>query len=266
MRQGCGAELPGIAGKVALVTGAAGGIGAAVARALAGTGAVIAAADTREDRLQRLVDELRADGGKAAAYVADITDSAQARDLAKNAGRELGPIEILVNVAGVLRPGLLTELTEEDWNTTFAVNVTGAFNVCRAVVGGMTARQSGAIVTVASNAAGVPRMRMGAYAASKAASVMFTKCLGLELAGYGIRCNVVCPGTTETPMLRSLWADPDDHQEAVRGSLSSYRTGIPLGRIGQPQNVADAVTFLVSDFSRQITMHDLYVDGGAALR
>src|SRR5487761_45092 len=107
MRQGCGAELPGIAGKVALVTGAAGGIGAAVARALAGTGAVIAAADTREDRLQRLVDELRADGGKAAAYVADITDSAQARDLAKNAGRELGPIEILVNVAGVLRPGLL---------------------------------------------------------------------------------------------------------------------------------------------------------------
>jgi 2,3-dihydro-2,3-dihydroxybenzoate dehydrogenase len=106
---------------------------------------------------------------------------------------------------------------------------------------------------------------MAAYAASKAAAVMFTKCLGLELAGDGIRCNVVAPGSTDTPMLRGMWADGDGAATVLAGSPGAYRVGVPLGRIGAAEDVADAVLFLASDLARHITMHDLYVDGGAAL-
>ena len=235
-------------------------------RALADAGAVIAAVDLEREWLKSLIAELDARGQQAAGYGADVADSDQARALVSSVSCELGPVEILVNVAGVLRHGLVAELTDADWAAMFAVNVTGVFNMSRAVMDGMIARRSGVIVTVASNAAGVPRMRMGAYAASKAASVMFTKCLGLELARYGVRCNAVCPGSTDTPMLHGLWADPDDRQATLEGSLASFRVGIPLRRIAQPDDVADAVVFLASDRARQITMHDLYVDGGAALR
>jgi len=111
---------------------------------------------------------------------------------------------------------------------------------------------------------------MAAYAASKAAATMFTRCLGLELAEFGIRCNIVSPGSTDTDMQRALW--PDDRSEAeavagvVRGSLPDFRVGIPLGRLAAPADIADAVLFLVSEQARHITMHDLYVDGGATLR
>lgn len=259
-------ETNGIEGKVALVTGAAGGIGVTVARALGAQGAVVAAADIREEPARSLADDLRATGRKAAGYTVDVSDGDAVAALVDRVGNDLGPIEILVNLAGVLRPATIADTTEEDWATTFAINTNGVFNLCRAVMTGMMARRSGSIVTVASNAASVPRMHMAAYAASKAASVMFTKCLGLELARHGIRCNVVCPGSTESPMLHSLWQDPAGRESTLLGSLNAYRVGIPLGRIGQPEDVADAVLFLVSDRARHITMHDLYVDGGASLR
>ena len=259
-------QTNGIEGKVALVTGAAGGIGVSVVRALAGEGAVVAAADIRAAPAGVLADDLRASGHKAAGYAVDVSSYGAVAALVNRIGNDLGPIEILVNVAGVLRPGMIADTTAEDWAATFAINTNGVFNLCRAVMGGMVARRSGSIVTVASNAASVPRLDMAAYAASKAASVMFTKCLGLELARYGIRCNVVCPGSTETPMLHTLWRDTQGRQSTLLGSLDAYRVGIPLGRIGQPDDVTEAVIFLVSDRARHITMHDLYVDGGASLR
>ncbi|MQA98651.1 MAG: SDR family oxidoreductase, partial [Streptosporangiales bacterium] len=122
---------------------------------------------------------------------------------------------------------------------------------------------------VASNAGGVPRSGMAAYAASKAAAAQFTRCLGLEVGAYGIRCNIVAPGSTDTPMLRSLWPDPEDPAGAagtIDGDPSAYRVGIPLRRIATPEDVAAAVAFLVSPHSRHITLQELYVDGGAALR
>jgi 2,3-dihydro-2,3-dihydroxybenzoate dehydrogenase len=106
---------------------------------------------------------------------------------------------------------------------------------------------------------------MAAYAASKAAATSFTKTLGLELARYGIRCNVVAPGSTDTPMLTSLWADGDARRASIDGTPETYRIGIPLGRLASPDNVADAVLFLLSDRAAHITLHDLTVDGGAAL-
>jgi 2,3-dihydro-2,3-dihydroxybenzoate dehydrogenase len=119
---------------------------------------------------------------------------------------------------------------------------------------------------VASNAAGVPRAEMAAYAASKAAAAHFTRCLGLELAPRGIRCNVVAPGSTDTAMLRSMWAEGQGAQSTIDGSPQHYKIGIPLRKLAQPEEVAEAVLFLASNRASHITMQDLYVDGGAALR
>lgn len=258
-------ERRGIAGKLALVTGAGQGIGEAVARALAGQAARVAATDRNADRLAAVVADLPAPE-LARAYPLDVRDSAAVDEVVDRVERELGPIDILVNVAGVLRPGPVHTQTDQDWLETFAVNTNGVFFTSRAVARRMRERRAGAIVTVASNAAGVPRVHMAAYAASKAASVMFTKCLGLELAEHGVRCNVVSPGSTDTPMQRSLWTDDTGAQSVIEGNPEAFRVGIPLRRLAEPADIADAVLFLVSDQARHITMHDLYVDGGATLR
>ncbi|MFG2006867.1 2,3-dihydro-2,3-dihydroxybenzoate dehydrogenase [Spirillospora sp. NPDC048911] len=251
--------------KTALVTGAAGGIGEAVVRALAGAGARVAAIDRNTETLNQLVKTLSEAGDEVRGYSADVASSSETEAVVDRAERDLGPIEYLVNAAGVLRTGAATSLADADWETTFAVNTTGVFNVSRAVANRMIPRGSGAIVTVASNSARTPRWDMAAYAASKAAATSFTKSLGLELAGHGIRCNVVAPGSTETPMLTSLWNGADAGRVSIAGSPERFRVGIPLGRLAQPEDVADAVLFLLSDRASHVTLHELTVDGGAAL-
>ncbi|MBA9003161.1 2,3-dihydro-2,3-dihydroxybenzoate dehydrogenase [Thermomonospora cellulosilytica] len=251
---------------VALVTGAASGIGAAVARALAGRGAAVAAVDRDTAALDDAVAKMTADGLRVAAFGCDVADAAQVDAVVEEAERRLGPVDRLVNAAGVLRLGPARSLLERDWADCLAVNATGVFLMSRAVAGRMVRRGTrGAIVTVASNAAGTARMDMAAYAASKAAAAMYTKCLGLELAAHGIRCNVVAPGSTDTPMLRSMWHDDSGPSATVDGRLDAYRVGIPLRRLARPEDVADAVLFLLSDQAAHITMHTLTVDGGATL-
>jgi 2,3-dihydro-2,3-dihydroxybenzoate dehydrogenase len=243
--------------RTAVVTGAAGGIGAAVARALTADGVTVAALDSNAAALKEL------DGVHA--YPVDVSASAQVDAVIDQVERELGPIAYLVNAAGILRTGPATGLTDEDWNLTLAVNTTGVFHVSRAVTRRMVPRGAGVVVTVASNAATVPRWHMGAYAASKAAASSFTKVLGLELARHGIRCNVVAPGSTDTPMLTSLWTGGDALRASIEGTADTFRVGIPLGRLASPENIADAVLFLLSDRASHITLHDLIVDGGASL-
>ncbi|WP_269857892.1 2,3-dihydro-2,3-dihydroxybenzoate dehydrogenase [Streptomyces sp. RPT161] len=251
--------------KVALVTGAAGGIGTAVVRALGERGAAVAAVDRDADGLRDVVEKLTADGLRVAAFPADVTDSAQVDAVVEAVEARLGPVEYLVNAAGVLRLGEVRDFSDEDWSTTFGVNVNGVFHLSRAVVNRMAPRMRGAIVTVASNAAGTPRTEMAAYAASKAAASMFTKSLGLEVARFGIRCNVVAPGSTDTPMLSSMWHDESGPSGTIEGRPDAFRVGIPLGRLARPSNVADAVVFLLSDQAAHITLHVLTVDGGAGL-
>lgn len=246
--------------KVAIVTGAAGGIGAAVVHTLRECGAVVAAVDRNVAALQ---ENLAGPGIEP--FPCDVTDAAAVEATVDAVESLLGPVEYLVNAAGVLRLGEARKVTDAEWHDTFAVNTTGVFHMCRAVVNRMTQRRHGALVTVASNAASTPRTDMAAYGASKAAAAMFTKCLGLEVARHGIRCNLVAPGSTDTPMLSSMWHDDTGPRTTIDGNLSTHRLGIPLGRIARPADVADAVVFLLSDRAAHITMHALTVDGGATL-
>ena len=244
------------AGKVAVVSGAAQGIGAQVARTLAAQGALVAALD---------IKGATAPDARGIALAVDVADSSAVDDAVLRVEQALGPVDILVNVAGILHLGPALEMSDADWDRIFAVNAGGVFRLSRAVGERMLPRRSGVIVTVASNASSVPRQMMAAYAASKAASTQFTRCLGLELAPFGVRCNVVSPGSTDTAMQRQLWSGPESEQQVIAGSPASFRLGIPLGRIASAQDVADAVCFLASDRARHITMHDLRVDGGATL-
>lgn len=249
-------------GKIAVVTGAAQGIGAAVALALADAGCRVAVLDVQAQPLEAFASR---HPGRIHAWPVDLRSSQAVNRVVEDIEARLGPVDMLVNVAGILRMGAVCELSDEDWEATFAVNTHGVFYLSRAVARRMVTRRRGAIVTVGSNAAAVPRLQMAAYAASKAASCHFTRCLGLELAEYGIRCNVVSPGSTDTAMQRQLWTAESDVQKVIAGSLPGYRTGIPLGRIASPQDIAATVLFLLSDAARHITLHDLRVDGGATL-
>ena len=246
-------------GKLALVSGAAQGIGASIALALGEQGVIVAALDLQAEALAQLAHP------NIHPYPVDLRSSLAVNEVVARIEAELGAIDILVNVAGVLRLGAICNLSLDDWEQTFAVNTHGVFYLSQAVAQRMMPRRAGSIVTVGSNAAEVPRMQMAAYAASKAASSHFTKCLGLELAEYGIRCNIVSPGSTDTAMQRQLWIDESDRQKVIDGALPSYRSGIPLRRIADVADVTAPVLFLLSDAARHITMHNLCVDGGATL-
>lgn len=247
---------------MALVTGAGRGIGAAVADALLAAGATVAAADL-------LLQPSTPRG--VVPYLLDVRDAGEVDDVVAAVERDLGPIDILVNVAGVLLQGSVEETDLEQWQQSIAVIACGVFLVSRAAAARMMPRRRGAIVTVSSNAASTPRIGMAAYAASKAAASAFTRCLGLELAGHGIRCNVVSPGSTDTDMLRALHGSKsktlaEAWKTTINGDLTTYRLGIPLGRVAAPHDIADAVLYLASDRARHVTMHDLVVDGGTTLR
>ncbi|MEI4803906.1 2,3-dihydro-2,3-dihydroxybenzoate dehydrogenase [Bacillus sp. NPDC077411] len=254
-----------LTGKVALVTGAAQGIGEAVVRMLGEYGVQVVAVDKNITALDKLVFDLTAKGIFIKAFVADVRDSVCVEDVVNQIENEMGPIEILVNVAGILRMSPIDSLSDEEWNEVFSVNSNGVFYVSRSVSRRMMSRKSGSIVTVGSNAASVPRMHMSAYAASKAAATMFTKCLGLEMAKYNVRCNLVSPGSTDTEMQRQLWTDENGVKKMIAGSQDTYRLGIPLNKIATPSEIAEVVLFLVSDKASHITMHNLCIDGGATL-
>ncbi|EJN00010.1 2,3-dihydro-2,3-dihydroxybenzoate dehydrogenase [Phyllobacterium sp. YR531] len=250
----------GFAGKSAFVTGAGGGIGLSLVKLLLEEGIQVTATDLNIDALVEIGHE------NLKAFSLDVRDSATVNVAVDQCVAHWGKLDFGVNVAGVLSTTLVTDTSDDEWARVFAVNTTGVFHVSRAIARHMMEQKSGVIVTVSSNAAGIPRHSMAAYAASKAASTMFTRCLGLELAPYGIRCNIVAPGSTLTTMQTGMWQDETGGDKVIEGSLAGYKTGIPLGKLATPEDVANSVLFLLSDKAGHITMADIYVDGGATLR
>ncbi|MBK1624141.1 2,3-dihydro-2,3-dihydroxybenzoate dehydrogenase [Afifella marina] len=252
-------NLSGIAGRTAIVTGAAGGIGLAVTRLLIASGAHVIATDIDIAPLVGNAPE-----GLCARQL-DVTRSDAVDALVNEVAETHDGIDFGVSVAGVLGFAPVAETNDQEWARIFAVNTSGVFHLGRALARIMKPQRSGTIVTVSSNAAGIPRQNMAAYAASKAAATMFTRCLGLELAPFGIRCNVIAPGSTRTPMQTSLWVGGNSEEKVIAGALDTYRTGIPLQKLATPEDIAHAVLFLLSEEAGHIALANLYVDGGATL-
>jgi len=241
-----------LAGKTAIVTGAAQGIGRAIAEALAGAGADVAVADLDPGRSQEAVAAITKMGRRALNIKVNVADWNDAKAMVDQVVKEWGKVDILVNNAGITRDGLLLRMKEEDWNLVLQVNLNGTFNCTKAALQPMTKQRYGRIVNIASIVGAIGNAGQANYAASKAAVIGLTKTVAREYASRAVTVNAVAPGFIDTAMTQQL---PAEVKEAL------YKQ-IPLGRLGQPSDVADAVKFLVSDEAGYITGHVLHVNGG----
>lgn len=239
-------------GKAALVTGASGGIGAAIARALHAQGAALVLSGTRQDALAALADEL---GERAHVCPADLADPAAAEALVAAAEAAAGPLHILVNNAGFTRDMLALRMSDEDWAAVLNVDLSAPFRLARAALRGMLRRRAGRIVNISSIVGATGNAGQANYAAAKAGLLGLTKALAQEVASRGITVNVVAPGFIATPMTDKLSAQQKERLSAA----------IPLGRLGQPQDVAAAVAYLASDEAAWVTGATLHVNGGMAM-
>ncbi|WP_380179087.1 2,3-dihydro-2,3-dihydroxybenzoate dehydrogenase [Kalamiella sp. sgz302252] len=195
----------------------------------------------------------------------NVADAQQVKEVCQRLLAETPRLDVLVNSAGILRMGATDELEVADWQAVMAVNAGGAFNIFQQTMPLFRQQRHGAIVTVASDAAHCPRIGMSAYGASKAALRSLSLTVGLELAPFGVRCNLVSPGSTDTDMQRTLWKSPDAEQQRIRGFAEQFKVGIPLGKIARPQEIANTILFLASDQASHITMQDIVIDGGSTL-
>ena len=238
--------------KNALVTGASGGIGGAIARALHAAGARVGLSGTRAGALDALAGEL---GDGAFAVPADLSSADGAKTLVKDAEAALGGIDILVNNAGLTRDQLAVRMSDEDWQTVLDLNLTAAFRLSRGCLRGMMKKRWGRIVSVTSIVGVTGNPGQANYAASKAALIGMSKSLAQEVASRNITVNCVAPGFIDTPMTESL---SDEQKQNLTDS-------IPAGRLGKPADVAGACVFLASDEASYVTGQTLHVNGGMAM-
>lgn len=248
-------------GKTIVVTGGGGGIGGATCRRFAAAGAKVAVFDRDLAAAERTAADIAATGGVARAYACDITDRAAVEAAVAATEAELGPIDVLVNNAGwdVFKPFLQT--TPADWDRLIAINLVGALNMHHVVLPGMAARKAGRVVNIASDAARVGSSGEAVYAACKAALVAFTKTLAREHARDQITFNVVCPGPTETALFEDYKKGAGNPEKLAE----AFRRSIPLGRIGQPDDLPGAILFFASDAASYVTGQVISVSGGLSM-
>jgi 2,3-dihydro-2,3-dihydroxybenzoate dehydrogenase len=249
-----------INGRVALITGAQRGIGYACAEALVAAGANVACVDLPGGTLEESVRRI---GPAASAHATDLTDLDAITTLVDTVQDQYGRLDILVNAAGVLAPGSFLELDPADWDKTLAVNTRGAVFLAQACARSFVRQQApGRIILFASIVGrNIVRLNNTAYSASKAALIQAARCMALELAPYDITVNTISPGSTGTEMLLNIQTG-GDVDSIIRGDVSEWRLGIPLGRLAQPADQAAAAVFLASEGARHITGQNLIVDGG----
>ena len=245
-------------GKVAFVTGGARGIGRAICEALAQAGARVAVADLRLEDAQETAQAI---GGMAVAL--DVTDFAALPGAVDAVARDLGGIDILVNNAGIFNMSSIDRITPEDYRRQYDVNVGGTLFACQAVVGHMKQRGGGSIVNFSSQAGRRGEPNIAVYCSTKAAVISVTQSLALELASDNIRVNAIAPGVVDTPMWDVVDAQFAEYENKPKGQKKrEVGEAVPLGRMGDPRDVADPVVFLCSDAARYITAQTLNVDGG----
>jgi len=241
--------------RTAVVTGAASGIGAAIADKLAAAGAQVIVADLQADRGQAQADAIVARGQRALFIQVDLTDRASIDAFAAAVAQRVGAVDVLVNGAGWGRTAPFWEGTPEFWDKLVALNLMGPMHLAKALLPAMIERKSGAIVNIASDAGRVGSLGETVYAAAKGGLIAFTKSLARETARYGIRVNCVCPGPTDTPLMAAV---PDKVKEALIKA-------VPMRRLGQPGEVADAVVFFSGDGSAYVTGQVISVSGGLTM-
>ena len=245
-------------GKTAVITGAAGGIGSAVVKQFVDDGYRVIAGDADAHGLKQLSSALNSTVQKVWEKQGDLRSKAYCEGLIDHAIDETGRLDVLVNNAGIITRGNIIDTTDEDWARTFDINVTAIFYTCRRAIPHMKKRGGGAIVNVASCWGLYPGPGHPAYCTSKAAVAALSKCLGRDHAGDGIRVNAVCPNEVNTPMLRTGFArrgfDPDT-------AIAELNKSVPLGRIAEPEDIADVIHFLASDAARYIAGAAVEVNG-----
>lgn len=241
-----------ISGRVAIVTGAGQGIGRAIALKLASYGADIAAVDVNFENATETAREATKMGRRAMALKVDVTDPKKTDEMAESVFNELQGLHILVNNAGITKDGLLMRMTEADWDAVLGVNLKGAFNCTKSLLKYLTKQRWGRIINIASIVGMMGNAGQANYAASKAGLIGFTKSVARELAGRNITCNAVAPGFIESAMTDAI-------PEKRRNELMD---NIPMGRLGGPDDVANGVLFLASNFSSYVTGQVLGINGG----
>jgi 2-hydroxycyclohexanecarboxyl-CoA dehydrogenase len=248
-------------GKTVVVTGGGGGIGGATCRRFAREGAKVAIYDLNPEAAEKVAAQIQGEGGEAVAFCCDITDRASVDAAVQATLAKLGPIDVLVNNAGwdVFKPFTKTEPAQ--WDRLIAINLTGALHMHHAVLPGMVARKAGRIVNIASDAARVGSSGEAVYAACKGGLVAFSKTLAREHARHGITVNVVCPGPTDT----ALFADYKEGAGNPEKLMEAFTRSIPLGRIGQPEDLPGAILFFASDDAAFVTGQVLSVSGGLTM-
>ncbi len=247
-------DFLGLEGRVCVVTGGGSGIGRAIALGFATYGAKVVVLDRNLEGAQSTVAEIVQIGGTGVAVACDVSDQASVKAAAANSAKALGPCQILVNNAGVLGSGTLDTLSLETWNGMLAINLSGYFLCAQTFGEQMRAAGGGAMVHTASIAATYPTVNGGAYSIAKAGIVALSQQLAIEWGAVGIRSNSVSPGLTMTPMTAQAYSKP--------GTSERRSQAIPVGRVAEPQDIANAVLFLASPRSAYITGVDLLVDGG----
>lgn len=248
-------------GKTVVVTGGAGGIGSATCKRFAEAGAKVAVFDLSLEAANKVAEEIKAAGGQAAGFQCDITQRDQVDAAVAATTETLGPIDVLVNNAGwdIFKPFLQTEPAE--WQKLIDINLTGALHMLHAVLPGMVERNAGQVVTIASDAARGGSSGEAVYSACKGGLVALSKTLAREHSRHNITFNVVCPGPTDTALLADVAEGARDPEKL----LEAFRRAIPLGRLGQPEDLAGAIVFFASDEASFITGQVLSVSGGLTM-
>ncbi|QFT63399.1 3-oxoacyl-ACP reductase FabG [Roseivivax sp. THAF30] len=241
-----------LTGKTALITGASGGIGGEIARALYNAGASVGLSGTREEPLQRLAEEL---GERAHVLPCNLSDAEAVTALPKQAAEAMGGVDILVNNAGITRDNIFMRMSDEEWQNVLDVNLTATFRLCKGVMRGMMKARWGRIVNISSIVGATGNPGQANYAAAKAGMVGMSKSLAYEVATRGITVNAIAPGFIETAMTGKL---NDDQKAQIMGQ-------IPMGRMGTPEEIAAAVLYLASPEAGYVTGTTLHVNGGMAM-